>query len=151
MERKRYGLIGTLLIHLSVLVLLFNTEPVRKRQMNPPKPVTPNSVEIIMLPGQGEANRSEGVDANGNQCPPTNKNLYDGVGFIYYESTGQVINAPTMLPAYQAGIRIGDLLLNNPDPDADGIEHLVILKFQASTPVTFHIKTIKICFKEKAN
>jgi len=103
---------------------------------------------ILMLPGIKGTDSQEGIDINGNRCDST-KNLYDGVGFIYLPSTGQVLNAPTMLPAYQAGIRIGDLLLNDPDPDADGFESLVVLKFQASTPTTFHIKTIKICFKEK--
>lgn len=89
----------------------------------------------------------QALDANGEPCKPDMK-VYNGIGVIYNIHTGQVLVAPTNLPAYQEGIRIGDLLLNDIDPNSDGIATMKVLRYNIQ--LRFDVKPTKICFKETA-
>jgi hypothetical protein len=73
---------------------------------------------------------------------------YEGVGMIIQPGSNLVISAPPQYPAYKAGIRKGDRIV---DPYGPAAKHGVV-DFQVETRQslrTVRIRLAKICFRSK--
>ena len=151
MQKSSYtvGVIGTILVHLMVLVLFLefssNSQPDKQVDNPANNPVNVMILLDVAVPPEGsDATTNEPLyTADGKVCPPGAK-TYLGVGFVYETDTGEIHQVPTVLPAYKAGIRTGDLLLNDPYPDAAGMMYIKILR--GYKQINFEIKAAEICY-----
>jgi hypothetical protein len=128
----------------------------------PPLPLgsDPALVEITILPLKSKlaivANDVPEISNNEMPSPKyktdericTNKDKnYFGVGFIWNPGTGRIIYAPEDYPAYKAGMRPGDFVMN-PDADfSDGYIDLFVVR-ERGQQYHFHIKGDNICFQD---
>lgn len=140
------GVVGTILVHLLVLVLFLEFSSSSHSNQQPAQ-TADTPVDVVLLT-EAEADAAGSIadplyTPDGKACPPGSK-TYLGVGFVYETDTGEIYQAPAVLPAHKAGIRTGDLLLNNPFPDADGMMYIKILR--GYTQLTFEIKAVEICY-----
>lgn len=148
MQKTSYaaGVIGTILVHLLVLVLFLDFSSTPRVDQRPNETVdTP--VDVVLLTEAEADAMGPKTDplytADGKICPPGTK-TYLGIGIVYEMDTGEITQAPDVLPAFKAGIRVGDLLLNNPFPDAAGMMYPKILR--GYQQITFEIKTTQVCY-----
>jgi hypothetical protein len=73
---------------------------------------------------------------------------YIGVGFMYSANTSEIIQAPEPLPAYQAGLRVGDIVeLLPPMPMYVGKSVMFRVR-RGSAHLTFTINPQHICYLE---
>ncbi len=76
-------------------------------------------------------------------------NTYLGVGIVIQPGTDLITKAPPQYPAYKAGLREGDLLVN---PFASSVTPDGYMEFTVNhngTLTVFRIKAENICFKKK--
>jgi hypothetical protein len=154
--RRLVGVIGALLVHLFVVIPFFipSCTP-----MTPPPTAAPsqdNEVVVLIHPITKVPSDEEpppprnGQNGTwmGDDCPDKTK-IYEGIGIIYDPSTGRVLQAPPSLPAYRAGVRVGDVFVNAYPGGSNGI-HNGIAEFdffRSATRFTLKIPTEKICFE----
>jgi len=145
--RRVVGLVASVLLHLIFLVALL----IRPDLTGAGKPamadLEENVIHISMMgdmikpkeTGDGEStNDDEDRCANGTK-------KYNGVGFIYSRETGIISDVPETTPAYKAGIREYDVLMNPTDGDLPpGPATIVIMRYGVS--MSFVIETTKICY-----
>lgn len=75
---------------------------------------------------------------------------YTGIGITYSTFTQRIIDAPTSYPAYQAGIRANDTLVNPKSaPDAEG--YVTVRIIRDDLEMVFKIKQTKICYEDVTN
>lgn len=147
MNNNVVGIIGSVTIHL-ILVLAFILTP---QPAPPPEQQLPNSGEnpanvTLLMAEEGMSNGFETKQIytfDGDPCPADAK-TYLGVGITYDRVTGLIEQAPSVHPAYKAGIRVGDLLVNDPYPDEKGMMYLNII--QNNHQHTLAIKATQICY-----
>ena len=74
---------------------------------------------------------------------------YVGAGIIIQPGSDLVTSAPPQYPAYKAGIRVGDKLIDpfGSDVMPDGYIDFTVLR--NNELIKFHIKAEKICYKNK--
>lgn len=147
MNRNVVGIIGSIAVHL-IFVLAFLLTP---QPPPPPEKQIPDSgenpINVTLL--MNEEGMSKGTEFkqvytfDGDPCPP-NAKTYLGVGISYDRITGEIEQAPSVHPAYKAGIRVGDLLVNDPYPDEQGMMYLNII--QNNHQQTLAIKATQICY-----
>ncbi len=150
------AIIGSLLIHITLLVALTIKAPKPPPPPPPPPkqeikehrmkvtlmPLIPAKAAGVPKPGDAGYVRDEKICAGKD-------NKYLGVGIIIQPGSDRIISAPPQYPAYRAGLREGDLLI---DPFVSEITADGYLDFIASRnniPIKFHIKTENICFKKE--
>lgn len=149
MNRNVVGIIGSITVHLIVIVAFFLTPtPPLPQKAEPPFPTDDTPTNVTLLMDEAEMSNGMGISNqpltfDGNPCPPGAK-TYLGVGISYNQVTGQIEQAPSAHPAYKAGIRVGDLLVNNPYPDENNMMHLNII--QGNHQQTLSIKATQICY-----
>ena len=79
-------------------------------------------------------------------CDGKDKN-YMGVGMIIQPGSNRVTNAPEQYPAYKAGIRQGDIIIDPYGPtEVDG--HIIFEVKRGSSNIRIQIKVEKICYNE---
>lgn len=71
---------------------------------------------------------------------------YLGIGFVYQPGSNMVTRVPPGLPAYDAGVRVGDYVLDPDAPIVDG--HITIHIRRAFEFITFRIRAANICFQD---
>lgn len=147
----RTCLAASVLLHFGVLVLL--THSGQLKQHEKPKSLGSN-VHIELLLKREDAQSSAGSDGTGlrvnNQGitkPCKGNREYLGIGITFMPGTHVVVTAPPGYPAYEAGIRIGDYLM---DPWTRENEHGVVtmIAIRGYEKHVFHIKMDRICYSE---
>ena len=76
-------------------------------------------------------------------------NTYIGVGIIFAPFNDTISYAPEQYPAYKAGIRVGDTILNPTEEMINGYIKFEIMRGIAR--FTFNVKAEKICYQEISN
>lgn len=69
---------------------------------------------------------------------------YEGVGIRYWSRNGVVLEAPPSYPGYQAGIRVGDIILTPNPPNVDG--YMTFSVQQDRSVISLKIKVTTVCF-----
>lgn len=90
-----------------------------------------------------ETNNRYPVDSR--VCSNRDKN-YLGIGMLYNVGSNLVTYVPTFYPAYLAGVRVGDFLLNPEEPIQDGYINLRFIRGYIEHRL--RIKTEMICFNQ---
>jgi len=143
---KLSGVIGTLVVHASVLLLFISPSCTPK---HPPSAAAEQRVSVNLLPPPSPAAHlsAEGPNPGGgtpsDPCPAEKQ--YEGIGILWMPGTRLIVKAPPGYPAYRAGIRVGDMLVN-PDELYPRGNILEIDVFRHTTRLTFKVKLEKICF-----
>lgn len=143
----------SILIHLFVIVFVA-TPQVGGESVEEQINTEPDPVQVRLLPKE-EKTAAEKTEAD--KGAPTEmsitdlvctdeKSTYKGIGIIWWPDTGQVLEAPEFNPAYKAGIRVGDFIINDVT-QVDGYVDIIVLRNY--NKLTFRIKTENICFDEK--
>jgi predicted metalloprotease with PDZ domain len=71
---------------------------------------------------------------------------YKGVGFIWNPQTNVITHIPEFYPAYQAGMRKGDMVINPENPISNDRIHFFVVRSHAQ--LEFNVKVDKICFQD---
>lgn len=72
---------------------------------------------------------------------------YVGIGMIYNPGTNIIYRLPQDYPAYKAGLRLGDLIVDPYLPIVNNYLDIVVRR--GNEFLSFHIKVENICFQEK--
>lgn len=111
--------------------------PASERGSSDVKGAADNVVQVTPL-------ASEGIHNTGDEC--TSKKYYAGLGLRYLPGLGYVTMVGHNTPASAAGIQIGDVLTDGPDPDTQPVGSRVVLHIlRGSVKVTVHLTVAKIC------
>lgn len=145
--KKVFAIIFSLLLHLSLILLAIHSS---KHKLHN-KVSTSVSVQLLELEiiktsssvsGLGDGNTIPNIE---RICSPNSKS-YIGAGFLYSSSTYLVIYIPETYPAYLAGLRLGDMIMNPFVDPVNGYFEFDILRHYQH--MHFSVKADKICFKE---
>lgn len=82
----------------------------------------------------------DGISFKKEDCP----NQYIGIGVVYNVITGIIMDTNTNTPAYKAGIRVGDVLIDNRPSYEEGKSYDILI-MRNKLPMTFRVKAGKIC------
>lgn len=139
----RLTIILSILFHLTVLFFRLTLEqqqtPTQSTDSNPTL-LSPGvqSIQAEILPVDGD------LSTVNTKC---SSQIYEGIGYLFQPSTGTVINVPPGYPAYDAGIRLGDVIIETQiEPDAEGYYHIRVRRHGIAAPLIFHIKVQPICY-----
>jgi hypothetical protein len=145
------ALIGSLLIHAAFLFVLTSTAGL-KPPPPPPKEKERDSlkVELISAAPPSVAKQLKPGDkgyVRDEQMCEGKDNTYTGVGIMIQPGSDTVIKAPEQYPAYRAGMRVGDFII---DPfGVDIVDGYMTFKIMRHTEIMeFHIKVENICYKK---
>jgi hypothetical protein len=147
-----FAVIGSLLIHAAFLLILAMS------WISPPAPKHENTkswikVELIETKPAPKSKDNTPLDKYGKKVYKrdevicSNKdNTYVGVGLIIQPGADTVLSAPEQYPAYIAGMRVGDFIL---DPFFTQIVngYLDFDVRRGTEIIKFHIKVENICYK----
>jgi hypothetical protein len=146
------AIIGSLLIHAAFLLILALSwvSPPKEKKESPSSNVRIEIVEVKQPPPK--ANTTP-VDKHGKKVYKrdevicSNKdNTYVGVGLMIQPGSDTIIAAPEQYPAYLAGMRVGDFII---DPFftqiVDGYLDFDVRR--GTEIIKFHIKVENICYK----
>jgi hypothetical protein len=82
------------------------------------------------------------------KCPKGLKS-YSGIGVIYSWFEWQVLEVPRQFPAYQAGIRVGDLLLNvTPETKMTIGKPTLVRTSRNGVEIDYTITPLKVCYRD---
>lgn len=117
------------IIHVSLLSLLFinlNNHGKQDSDLNEPKVPESSSkqteeekiaeknketkLEVSIVEEQDLGLNEQEKKTEETECP--NDRWYGGVGMVHNSQTGEVLDAPKGYPAYVAGVKVGDYILN---------------------------------------
>jgi hypothetical protein len=152
---RSIGISGTLIIHLSLL-LQFIVIPITKKPPPPPPPGSEQKeISVALLPPiEHSSIVTPPVDSSSELVAQVDPNIckdqgktYLGVGFRYSPFTNLVTHIPEYYPAYRAGMRIGDMVLDPDTPIVDG--YLDIEVVRGYQQMHFRIKAEQICYKAR--
>lgn len=142
MNSKLVGVIGTVIINATVILLAFLHFTSSHSKIKEPEE---KSIQVTLVTA-GNGDNSIQVD-DGQKLTPNHINncpkAYNGIGFTYEEVSQLINDTPHDMPAYQAGIRVGDMLLDS-TPTKDNKIFVRVLRY--GQLLTFTIKRGKICF-----
>ena len=150
---KLLGITITVLLHLLVVVaLLWQPTKVQEPPTAPPPPKREKFLEVRLLP----PDTVDGVQNDGNtpaggevtQRCANGDNTYLGVGIVHNLGSGYISSVPRIYPAYKAGIREGDILVEMYRIPSTDKMHLVVERDGLNISRT--IKMEQICFSEGA-
>jgi hypothetical protein len=146
------AIIGSLLIHAAFLFVLVSAAGLKP----PPPPPPKNDIRIELvetkpaIPPPPDKTR---LDKHGKKVYErdevicSNKdNTYVGVGLMIQPGSDTVVSAPKQYPAYLAGIRVGDFII---DPFFTNIVdgYLDFRVIRGYDVIQFHIRVENICYK----
>lgn len=155
--KRVIGMMGAATVHLAILVSFLPSctpkHPQSGTESSMPKEVIvsiskmekdPADEFLDLKPGFGRISRDR------HPCPPKYK-TFEGIGIIYSPFTYAVLSAPPDLPAYQAGVRVGDVMVD-PYPGLhtgihDGFGDFDF--FRHAERFSIHTRTVIICEEAK--
>lgn len=149
------AIIGSLLIHAAFLFVLLSVAGLKPpKPPPPPPPPENNNIRIELLESKKATPPSNpSLDKHGKKVYErdevicSNKdNTYVGVGLMIQPGSDTVVSAPEQYPAYQAGMRVGDFII---DPFFTNIVngYLDFDVRRGTEILQFHIKVENICYK----
>ena len=146
------AIIGSLLIHAAFLFVLFSDAGL-KHQPPPKQPENNIRVRLLETPVNAPPLDKTRLDKHGKKVYERDEiicsgkdNTYVGVGLIIQPGADTVIAVPAQYPAYQAGMRVGDFII---DPfSANIVNGYLDFDVRRDTEILkFHIKVENICYK----
>jgi hypothetical protein len=152
MNKRTIGIVGTLLIHLSVLLYLLwpsvhSPPPPPRSTPEEPKPVQVRLIPKRSLSKELKPGQEPGINGAPDPRICENKDLsYEGIGIIHSYGTELVTSAPAEYPAYRAGVRVGDMII-----DLHRIEGTRFMFFRLNRHgvyFTFKVPIENICFNK---
>ncbi len=91
---------------------------------------------------------TKGTGPGGQQDCKQGEDFYYGIGIRHLLSSREVIEAPPSYPAFKAGIRVGDYLVDYYNlPGGDGVVHVLILR--DGLKKMFRVQKENICFAKE--
>jgi hypothetical protein len=157
--KRTIGITGTALIHAAlVCVFLYGPPTGRGTAQRAGSSGASEYVNVRLIPKLVSAG-IQPVPSTGSQAGLKGKaaeericrdkdETYQGIGIIYAPLTLVVLEAPESYPAYKAGLREGDVLLEpRKEPDKNG--YVIYHVLRDNERLTFQIKQEKICFEQK--
>lgn len=155
MKIRTIGIIGTLIVHLTVVFIAASSNGTQYNRSNESSDVEitfialADTSSVTAKPKQGI---SGGVTSL--QCKPSQK-LINGVGVAYFGPKsseiliGLITQADKQFPGYQGGLRLHDIILNIKDVDkidVDGNKTFIVDR--EGKTLKFLIKVRNICYDE---
>lgn len=141
----------SVLIHILLVIMLFVRPPVKAGYESETTPNRQRVVSVNIVPDVvGDRENmislvSEGFKyARDERLCAGKDNTYMGIGIKFDSYMAYVIYAPEMYPAYKAGIRVGDRILNPDVPIKDGYINFKIIRNDEN--MEFRIKIERICY-----
>lgn len=159
-QHSRVSKLGKLAIFVSLIIIhLFMLGILRwPADKHPPLTVPPrtgNEIRVTLIPQQVSIdqvplpNMTRGrthLPMYQHKCEDNPH--YTGAGFIYNPGTGYVQEAAPGYPAYEAGLRVGDLLQSDPEV-VDQTMTVRFLRTGRDTQIhTIKLTVAPVCFKE---
>ena len=128
-----FAIVASVTIHF--FVLFYSTritlkEPPKSNPIAETKKDAVERIEVRLLPKEQALETSvitknelsiipkKSYPSDSRICSGKDKD-YRGIGIIYNPITGLILHAPTYYPAYQAGLRVGDMILSPDTPYTD--------------------------------
>lgn len=149
------GIAATLLLHLALAVAALWVPERPKGASGPPLPVAaePRSLQVRLLPPdaateekqEGDSHMSAGIREE--KCS-SKGDTYLGVGIVHNIGSGIISSAPPSYPAYKAGIREGDALIEMYRLPSTNRMRLVVQR--GGQTISRTIKMEQICFSERS-
>lgn len=144
------ALIGSLLIHAAFLFVLFSNAGIKPPPKQEKKQDTMKVELITVAPVVVEKNipkpGDKGYKRDEIMCAGKD-NTYTGVGIMIQPGSDTIIKAPEQYPAYRAGMRVGDFIIDPFGVDiVDGYMDFRIMRH--TEVIQFHIKVENICYKK---
>lgn len=155
-KEKITGIVASFMLHLFLFLYLFLPPVLHKR--NTASNLEENKVEVQLLSDpkvsrntitipKSELGLTMPSEISEDIIPCKDKaSTYQGIGVLYYGPVNAVYKAPEQYPAYRAGIRVGDQLLNPGEEVINGYVDVYIQR--GYEKLRFHIKIGTICFEE---
>lgn len=145
-------ILASIAIHIAIVGLPISenkkNNPLPDKEVNYPVPVRliPKSDKPVTLDNikEDKDGRLPKMVAP-SLCNDAPENLYTGIGIVYNQFTQIILDAPPVYPAYKAGVRIGDILLN-PRSTPDKLGSVEVTVSRGDENYIFHIQQSKICY-----
>jgi predicted metalloprotease with PDZ domain len=120
----------------------------------PPPPDEPKPVTVRLIPKEQPSKDPEILKGNKDSLSyPTDPHIcsskdksYRGVGIIYSYGSNMIVHAPEYYPAYKAGLRLGDFIVNE-TTEVNGYIDFDVRR--GYTKLFFHIKLDNICYNDE--
>lgn len=152
MQKKSYGLAGTLLLHGLIVFWMFYTSSSEKATAPP----TSNEVQVTLIPDAPTSVKEEAVQVpnpgvDGAPDPSICKDRtesYQGIGIVHNIGTSLIISAPAGYPAYDNGLRVGDEIIQLYEEGHGRYVFIEVLRYP-NIKIKKSILKQKICFKGK--
>ena len=103
---------------------------------------TLSSEDRLILLRKEQKNRREEIKTYQTTCD--NNKKYIGIGLLYNFGSQLIYEVPKTYPAYKAGIRVGDYLVNPFEEIKNG--YITINIIRGYEKLHFYIKAEKICY-----
>jgi hypothetical protein len=153
--KKRYiqviGICFSILLHLCIFLFLFWKPTILPPPPPPPEKQKPVSVRLIARNDTTKENIPITKDGwklsrrDPELCRSVDGKTYVGIGIKFDPWLYKITRAPEQYPAYIAGMRVGDALVN-PYASADENGYIDMDVFRGEQRISFHIKREKICY-----
>ena len=150
MHKRTLGIVGTLIVHLALPVYLLWP---RDAVPPPPPPAKKGAVEVKLIPMSAvEETKIKGPEPGIDGAPDpricsAQDKEYEGIGIIHQMGTWLITSAPAAYPAYRAGARVGDMIVELYQEEG-GSPYMRLHVNRHGVHFKFRIKKEKICFNE---
>lgn len=148
--KRTVGIIGTLIIHLALPVYLL--WPTKMYPVVPPSTsTTEHVVEVKLLPmtaAEEAITVGDGPGINGAPDPRIcagKHKTYTGIGIIHGMGSLRIDSAPATYPAYRAGLRVGDQIVEIYKEDGNS-PYMRVQVLRDGRHFKFRIKMEQICY-----
>jgi len=144
---KTLGIICSIILH--IIPFLFLIKLVDKTQVSAIPPGVVTNVRLIPIAEQGiqQEKKPKGdftVYEKDEVVCEGKDSSYLGIGLLFQLGTGVVSFVPKQYPAYKAGIRVGDMMVDPWVTEVDGYMDIEVVR--GYQHLKFHVKMDTICY-----
>ena len=142
-------MIASILVHVFLLVPRTAVPKAQNTENQSP-------IQMVLLPKSEQTPKYEGEgDGVGlsralkkDKCTKSSKKFM-GIGVMWIERTGFIVDAPEGYPAHRAGVRPGDVVAGSKFTERG--EYLIFEIERYNERLQFKLKMEKICYEERQN